>query len=136
MTKIIDTAFLYPATPTAAPAQHQPTGRVSPSVFTVLNTAPGGQRSLGDRAGWRGMRGMRSQPQVCQIFSITSGWSIKAMIRIAPPHRTHNSGSAAYTFLINSAQRCLKSDEPGGGGISTEPVGGEARVSSPTSRVC
>ncbi len=39
-----------------------------PSVFTVLNTAPGGQRSLGDRAGWRGMGRMRPQPQVGEDF--------------------------------------------------------------------
>ena len=54
---------------------------------------------------------------------MTSGWSIKAMIRIAPPHRGHTRGSASYTFLINSAQRCLKIEEPGGGGISTAPAG-------------
>ncbi len=54
---------------------------------------------------------------------MTSRWSMKAMMRIAPPHRGHTSGSAAYTFLINSAQRCLKSNEPGGGGISTVPAG-------------
>ncbi len=39
-------------------------------------------------------------------------------MRMAPPHRVHGRGSASYTFLINSAQRCLKIDEPGCGGIS------------------
>ena len=54
---------------------------------------------------------------------MTSGWSIKAMMHIVPPYRGHSSGSASYTFLINSAQRCLNTDEPGGGGISTGPAG-------------
>ncbi len=54
---------------------------------------------------------------------MTSVWSIKAMMRIAPPQRGHTSGSASYTVLINSAQRCLKINEPGAGGISTVPAG-------------
>ncbi len=62
-------------------------------------------------------------PRWGRMFSLTSGWSIKEMMRMAPAQRGHSRGLAAYTFLINSAQRCLKSDEPGGGGISTAPAG-------------
>ena len=35
---------------------------------------------------------------------MTSGWSMKAMIRMAPAHRGQTSGSTSYTCVISRAQ--------------------------------
>ena len=58
---------------------------------------------LGERNEVGEGEGFGHSPRWVRIFSMTSLWSMKAMMRIAPPHRVHNSGSASYTFLINSA---------------------------------
>ena len=43
-------------------------GRACLSLFTRMNTDLSGEYWLGHRAGWRGMRGMRPQPQVGEDF--------------------------------------------------------------------
>ncbi len=53
-------------------------------------------------------------PRWVRIFSLTSGWAIKAMMRMAPAQRGHSRGLAAYTFLINSAQRWGNLESSGG----------------------
>jgi hypothetical protein len=55
-------------------------------------------------------------PRWGQIFSMTSGWSIQAMIRIDPSHRGQIKGSASWTVWISWAQRCLRAGETEGGG--------------------
>ena len=50
------------------------------------------------------------RPRWVRIFSITSGCSMNAMIRIAPAHRGHTRGSTSYTCLINRAQARFETD--------------------------